>query len=141
MSLKPTPSDRTVPTPGIFIRYEYFRTLKAHLKPGGLAVTWAPTDRVLASFLEVFPYAVVVDEVVLGSEQPIEVDKETITRRLADPFTLAHYQRVEADLWPQVTDLLAGRFIQQTPNVRQPARVDLNFDLYPRDEYMVSPQP
>ncbi len=126
---------------GNLYSYEYFRTLKAHLKPGGLAVTWAPTDRVLASFLEVFPYAVVVDEVVLGSEQPIEVDKETIMRRLADPFTLAHYQRVEADLWPQVTDLLAGRFIQQTPNVRQPARVDLNFDLYPRDEYMVSPQP
>ena len=110
---------------------EYFRTLKARLKPGGLAVTWAPTDRVLASFLEVFPYALVVDGIALGSGQPIGVDRETIVRRLADPFTIDYYQRIGADLRPLVANLLAGRFIQQTPEVKRPARLDLNSDLYP----------
>jgi hypothetical protein len=92
---------------------------------------------VLASFLEVFPYAVVVDGIALGSEQPIGVDAATIGRRLADPFTIDYYQRIGSDLRPLVANLLAGRFILQTPEVKRPARLDLNSDLYPRDEYMV----
>ena len=51
---------------------EYFQMLKAHLKPDGLAVTWAPTDRVLASFLAVFPHVIVVDGIAIGSQQPLE---------------------------------------------------------------------
>ena len=42
---------------GNLYSWEYFQMLKTHLKPGGFAVTWAPTDRVLASFLEVFSFA------------------------------------------------------------------------------------
>ena len=119
---------------------EYFRTLQAHLKPGGLAVTWAPTERVLASFLEVFPYAVVVDGIALGSDQPIPVDNPAILQRFADPFTVEYYQRVGTDLRPLMANLLAGKFTRQEPGSPRSPRLDLNSDLYPRDEYMVPPR-
>jgi spermidine synthase len=104
-------------------------------------VTWAPTDRIVATFLEVFPYAIVVDGIALGSEEPIGVDREVIARRVSDPFTINYYQRIGADLRPLVASLLAGQFRQQVPEVGRPAKYDLNSDLYPRDEYMVPPQP
>ena len=72
---------------GNLYSWEYFQMLKAHLKPGGLAVTWAPTDRVLASFLQVFPHVILVDGIAIGSEQPIVVEPDAILRRLTDPFT------------------------------------------------------
>ncbi|MGH7949556.1 MAG: fused MFS/spermidine synthase, partial [Candidatus Binataceae bacterium] len=36
----------------------YFMLLRDRLKPGGLAVTWAPTPRIQRTFLKVFPYVV-----------------------------------------------------------------------------------
>ncbi len=126
---------------GNLYSHEYFRTLKAHLKFGGLAVTWAPTNRIVATFRAVFPYAIVVDEIALGSDQPIEVDPETISRRVSDPFTVEYYERIGADLRPLVANLLAGRFTQDVPEVGDVSKFDLNSDLYPRDEYMVPLQP
>lgn len=126
---------------GNLYSWEYFQTLKAHLKPGGFAVTWAPTDRVLASFLEVFSHVIVVDGIAIGSEQPIATEPEAILRRLADPFTTEYYQRVGWDLQPLVADLIAGKFSRYSPEAGRSGKHDLNSDLFPRDEYMVPPQP
>ncbi len=63
---------------GNLYSFEYFQMLKAHLKPDGLAVTWAPTDRVLASFLAVFPHAILVDGIAIGSQQPVEIEPAEI---------------------------------------------------------------
>ena len=126
---------------GNLYSWEYFQTLKAHLKPGGIAVTWAPTDRVLASFLEVFSYGIVVDGIAIGSEQPIAAEPDAILRRLTDPFTTEYYRRVGWNLQPLVENLMAGRFIRYSPETERPAKRDLNSDLFPRDEYMVPPQP
>jgi predicted membrane-bound spermidine synthase len=126
---------------GNLYSWEYFQTLKSHLKPGGLAVTWAPTDRVLASFLEVFPHAILANRVVIGSQQPIEVDPEAILRRLADPFTTEHYRRLGGNVRPLLANLISGRFSRYSPGTTRPARRDLNSDLFPRDEYMVPQNP
>lgn len=126
---------------GNLYSWEYFRTLKAHLKPGGFAVTWAPTNRVLASFLEVFPHAVLVDGIAIGSEQPIGVEPADILGRLTDPFTTEYYRRVGGDLRPLAENLVAGRFVRYSPETERPGKRDLNSDLFPRDEYMVPPQP
>ncbi len=119
---------------------EYFQTLKSHLKPGGLAVTWGPTNRVLSSFLDVFPYAIEIDGILIGSEQQIEVDTGTIERKLADPFVVDHYQRIGASITPLLKHLLQGTFRQYSPDLERLARSDLNSDLFPRDEFMV-PEP
>jgi spermidine synthase len=123
---------------GNLYSWEYFQMLKAHLKPGGIAVTWAPTDRVLASFLEVFSYGIVVDGIAIGSEQPIAAEPAAILARLEDPFTAEYYRRVGWDLQPLVANLIAGNFSSYSPG--RSAKHDLNSDLFPRDEYMV-PQP
>ena len=126
---------------GNLYSWEYFQMLKARLKPGGFAVTWAPTDRVLASFLGIFPYAILVDGIAIGSEQPIAAEPAEILGRLTDPFTTAYYRRVGGNLRPLVDNLVAGKFIRYSPETERPGKRDLNSDLFPRDEYMVPPQP
>lgn len=125
---------------GNLYSWEYFQMLKAHLKPGGLAVTWVPTNRVLASFLKIFPYAILVDGIVIGSEQPIGVEPAEILGRLTDPFTSAYYRRV-GDLRPLAENLIAGNFLRYSPETERPGERDLNSDLFPKDEYMVPPLP
>jgi predicted membrane-bound spermidine synthase len=120
---------------------EYFRTVKAHLKPRGLAVTWTPTNRVLSSFIAIFPHAIAVDEVAIGGDQAVDIDVEEILRRLADPFTSEYYKRIGTDVRPLITNLLAGKFTRFSPDIARPEKTDLNSDLFPRDEYMVPPQP
>jgi len=126
---------------GNLYSWEYFQMLKARLKPGGIAVTWAPTDRVLASFLVSFPYAILVDGIAIGSEQPIAVEPAEILSRLTDPFTTAYFRRVGGSVRPLVDNLIAGNFVRYSPETDRPGKHDLNSDLFPRDEYMVPPQP
>jgi MFS family permease len=120
---------------------EYFQMLKSHLKPDGLAITWAPTDRVLASFLAVFPHAILVDGIAIGSQQPVEAEPAAIERRMSDPFTSEYYRRIGGDLRPLLANLLAGQFKRYSPEGERPASRDLNSDLFPKDEYMIPPQP
>jgi predicted membrane-bound spermidine synthase len=126
---------------GNLYSWEYFQTLKAHLKSDGFAVTWVPTSRVLVSFLQVFSHVIVVDGIAIGSEQPILVEPEAILRKLADPFTAEYYGRVGGDLLPLVSNLIAGEFRRYSPETERPGKGDLNSDLFPRDEYMVPPRP
>lgn len=116
---------------------EYFQTLKAHLNPDGLAVTWVPTDRILASFLEVFPHAIAVNSILIGSQQPIDADPARVLERLADPFTTKYYERIGQDLRPLVETLISGQFMRFSPQSNKPGKRDLDSDLFPKDEYMV----
>lgn len=125
---------------GNLYSWEYFRTVKAHLKPDGLAISWAPTDRVLASFLQVFPYVIVVNGIAVGSQQPIDTDASRISQRLADPFTTQYYARIENDLQPHIQELVAGQFSRYAPETNRPENAELNSDLFPRDEYL-APRP
>jgi spermidine synthase len=126
---------------GNLYSWEYFQMLKAHLKPDGLAVTWAPTDRVLASFLAVFPHAILVDGIAIGSQQPVEAEPAEILARMTDSFTSEYYRRIQGDLRPLLANLLAGQFKRYSPEGERPALRDLNSDLFPKDEYMIPPQP
>ncbi len=116
---------------GNLYSWEYFQMLKAHLKPGGFAVTWAPTNRVLASFLQVFSHVIVVDGIAIGSEQPIVVEPEAILRRLADPFTAEYYRRVGGDLQPLVDNLVAGEFRRYSPETERPVTARFEFRSFP----------
>ncbi|MEY2543257.1 MAG: spermidine synthase [Verrucomicrobiota bacterium] len=116
---------------------EYFRTAKDHLKPGGFAITWAPTDRVLSSFFTVFRHGIVVGDVAIGSDRPIEVDMGEVLRRLSDPFTSEYYRRIGTDVQPLVASLATGNFSRFSPDIERLPTRDLNSDLFPRDEYNV----
>ncbi|MCY7350574.1 MAG: fused MFS/spermidine synthase [Cytophagaceae bacterium] len=112
---------------------EYFQLIRSRLKPNGLAVTWCPTARVLNTFRTVFPYVAYCEKLVLiGSNQPIQLDWAKINERAASAFSQRHYGRSGVDV-----QALLNRY---RPNLRLlPAGTiasnEINTDLFPKDEY------
>ena len=81
---------------------EYFELCKRHLNPGGLVTQWVPlyesdlatVKSEIGTFFEVFPEGTIwsnedlgagYDLVLLGQVGPLEVDVETLQRRLSRP--------------------------------------------------------
>jgi spermidine synthase len=114
---------------------EYFELLRARLKPGGYAVTWAPTVRIRNTFQTVFPYIVYVDDLVLiGSNQPIQVSWDAIQKQTQTPFTQAHYGSAGIKLWPLLANYQSHT---RTLPGNQPVGREINTDLFPKDEYSI----
>ncbi|KAB7728735.1 spermine synthase [Rudanella paleaurantiibacter] len=114
---------------------EYFQLLRSRLRPGGYAVTWAPTTRIRNTFQSVFPYVVYVDQLVLiGSNQPITVDWAAIRQRIESPYTQAHYRSAGIDLWG-----LLAKYQSHTHTIpgNVPVGPEINTDLFPKDEYSI----
>jgi spermidine synthase len=117
----------------------YFTLLRDRLKPDGLAVTWAPTPRIQRTFLKVFPHAVAFRDILIGSRSPIQIDFAAIRSRIADPQTIRYYSEAAIDI-----QRLFEPYLSETPQVfdarlDRSAIVDINTDLFPRDEFAVPP--
>jgi spermidine synthase/MFS family permease len=117
---------------------EYFELLKSRLRPGGLGVTWCPTPRVERTFVSVFPHALKVGDTLMGSDAPIAFDPGAIRSRLAEPFTEGYFRRAEVDIVGLIEDALARPVARWGPELDRSQLVDLNTDLFPRDEYRAS---
>jgi predicted membrane-bound spermidine synthase len=113
---------------------EYFRLVRDRLRPKGLAATWSPTARVHNGFLRVFPYVVSVPGILLGSNDPIVVDREAIAMRLADPRVREHYGRAGVNVDQLVSEYLAAPAMYG-PDFDRTSLGDFNTDLFPKDEY------
>jgi predicted membrane-bound spermidine synthase len=116
---------------------EYFELMRSRLRPHGLAATWLPTDRVHNAFVRVFPYVVSVPGILVGSDDPIQVDRQQIMQRLAAPRVREHYAiaGINAD------ELMSSYLIdpaRYTPDFDRSALTDVNTDLFPKDEYDLS---
>ena len=117
---------------------EYFILLRDHLKPGGFAVTWVPTPRVHATFIKVFPYYANFDDILIGSNAPINLDPQLVYQRLAHPFTREYYQRSFVDIHAWLEDYLIKRQPRAfDPTHPRPINADINYDLFPKDEYQI----
>ena len=121
---------------------EYFTLLKNHLTKGGFAVSWAPTSRVVDTFVTVFPHVMLYEQpdiaMLIGSNQPIAWDPVAMRTRLGSPFSRAHYARASVDI-----DRYVKIFSTAQPTIfnAAPGRtriVDVNTDLFPRDEFRVA---
>jgi predicted membrane-bound spermidine synthase len=112
----------------------YFRLVRDRLRPKGLAATWSPTARVHNGFLRVFPYVVSVPGILLGSNDPIEIDRAVIATRLADPRVRDHYGRANVNVDQLVAQYLAEPAIYG-PDFDRGSLDDFNTDLFPKDEY------
>jgi spermidine synthase len=111
----------------------YFELMRRRLRPQGLAVTWSPTVRVHNAFVRVFPHVVALPEFLIGSNEPISVDRQAVVARLRDPRARAHYARagIPAD------ELVAAHLVElarYTPEFDRGTLTDFNTDLFPRDE-------
>ncbi len=116
---------------------EYFRLLSRRLKPGGYAVTWTPTQRVLNTFVRVFPYCLIFPdtEIVIGSNDPIHVDTSAL-QRLNDRGVLKHYERAGIDLRALLEPCLGkdARMVAFDPQTDRVSLTDFNTDVFPKDE-------
>jgi hypothetical protein len=78
-----------------------------------------------------------LNQVLLGSEQPIVLDRAVLEERLRAPFTRDHFERgridgarLLEDVFREPPAVFGGRGPSLGPN-------DPNTDLFPRDEYLV----
>ena len=111
----------------------YFELMRRRLRPQGIAVTWSPTVRVHNAFVRVFPYVVALPEFLIGSNEPIVIDREAVLARLRDPRARAHYARAGIS----VDELVAAHLVElarYTPEFDRRMLTDFNTDLFPRDE-------
>jgi hypothetical protein len=111
--------------------------VRARLKPGGLYVQWAPTERSIATFRAVFPHVTMVHPALIGSDRPIAYDGERIRGRLREPALRARLQHARVD-----ADDLDAWFRDKKPvtlnaGMTTPA-ADINTDLFPKDEYYLN---
>lgn len=110
---------------------EFFRLCAQRLKPGGLMCIWSPTPRVHRTFTEAFPHVLETwgGTVLIGSNEPIDVDVEAVLGRLATP---------------EVTDYLGADLAAEAvyavtalrPATATHADLAPNLDLFPRDEFL-----
>jgi spermidine synthase len=120
----------TSPYAGNLYSLEFFQLVARRLNPGGMATTWAATDRVRATFQAAFPYVIELarGEILIGSASPIPIDPEEWQRRLNTSAMAAYLgpPRV-ARVWQDMSDARPARPISAP---------SLNHDLFPRDEFL-----
>ncbi|MDQ3418365.1 MAG: fused MFS/spermidine synthase [Acidobacteriota bacterium] len=112
----------------------YFQLLRSRLAPGGIAVTWAPTSRVHDTFAAVFPHVLSFGDILVGSDSPITFDADQVRARLRTPEVQAYYRRAGIDIESLLARYLAAP-VQVTTAAGNQQQVDLNEDLFPRDEF------
>ena len=115
----------------------YFELLRRRLNPGGIAVSWAPTPRVFRTFLKVFPYTWHSGQVVMGSNDPIQMDRAVIMARLTDSSTDSYYRWAGVEIAHLLRPYILGPWRRYGPDHDRTALVDINTDLYPKDEFAV----
>jgi hypothetical protein len=99
-------------------------------------VQWAPTQRILNSFLVAFPYVVRVGNHLIGSDQALHFDAESIARRLQEPKIHAYVEAAGSDP-AKLGQLLRQREIQVF-GPESTRSSDVNTDLFPKDEFYLN---
>lgn len=117
---------------------EYFELLRDRLKPGGVAVTWAPTARVIDSVVKAFPHVLVFKGIAVRSNTPLTFDRSAIRGRMQHPFTRDYYTRGDIPLDALLEPYLADDPRAYGPDFNRDALDDLNRDLFPKDEFAIA---
>jgi len=123
---------------GVLYSREFFELARDALKQGGYYVLWAPTQRTVDTFTEVFPHVVHVRpvSVLIGSASPIAYDADMLAAKLASPEISRYLMNAGADL-----TTLRGKFSGQPRRWSESdprPDGDSNTDLFPRDEYYLN---
>jgi predicted membrane-bound spermidine synthase len=117
---------------------EYFALLRERLRPGGLAVSWLPTPRTRDTFVRSFPHVLVLGNLALGSESPIDFDPAALLARCEEPAVRAHFAAAGVDLRRLVAERLASSPVERIgPEADRTALRDVNSDLHPKDEFLI----
>jgi spermidine synthase len=118
---------------------EYFRLVRDHLKPGGLVVNWTPTPRIVRTFVKAFPYVLAFEglPILMGSNKPIEFDVSILDARMDKPFMRSRIGETAIDVEALKRYLKTLKIKMFTPDFDRSRIVDVNTDLFPKDEYLL----
>ncbi len=114
---------------------EYFELLRSKLAPGGIAVSWIPTERTLRTFNSVFKHTLLFPYIALGSEEEIPFDEKTVLERASEDFALRHYADAGINHRAIISEL-SPRLVRLGQDLRP--NLDVNSDLFPKDEFFVA---
>ena len=106
---------------------EFFDLCARRLKPAGVVCTWAPTPRIAETFARVFPQAIDVGGILVGSLDPLPFDVAGWTRRAESP-------EVRDYLGRHATRGLL-RSLRGARRLTPQRGASVNRDLNPRDEF------
>ena len=113
---------------------EYFEVLKTKLKKGGIVASWMPTFRVRDTFVGVFPYVYEIGKFILiGSNEPVEINEQILTKRLEDSFTKNHFLKANIDVVKASQQYMNQTVTIQNGHIKKLS--DINTDMFPKDEY------
>lgn len=126
---------------------EFFELCLEKLKPGGIVVTYVPTERVRHTAIAAFPYALEfymphMPHFIIGSLEPFPFDQEAALGRLHGTEVQAYIGSGYASP-NRITKIIEG-FLQRVtvtsigPHNRDEILAEsdgFNQDLFPRDEY------
>jgi predicted membrane-bound spermidine synthase len=123
---------------GMLYSVEFLRLVRDSLRADGLFVQWAPTERVVESFVSVFPHAILLRplSVLVGSKSPIPWDREAVLARLASPVFRAWATRARVDP-AEFAQMIAEPPVVWGPDTPRNGG-EVNTDLFPRDEYYLN---
>ena len=120
---------RTSAGSGNLYSLEFFRLCASRLKPGGIVCTQKPSRRVGLTFAEALPHALDLGNIVVGSNEPLPIDLPAWEARLLRPEVVRRFDA-------ETVEGIRARLREAVPARRNPgARVGLNRDLFPRDEF------
>ncbi|WP_137126789.1 fused MFS/spermidine synthase [Roseomonas sp. HF4] len=122
---------------GLLYSAEFLARVRERLAPGGMYIQWAPSGRVVETFVAAFPHVLLLmpGEVLVGSNDPIPFDPEGLARAFAAAPTVAHLRAGNPDYenWP---GFFARPALMWTPETeRGPATLT---DVFPRDEFYMN---
>jgi spermidine synthase len=117
---------------------EYFALVRESLAPNGLAATWVPTGRVRNAFMRVFPHVLSVPGILIGSQSPIVVDRAAIAARLEASGAGDYYGAAGINIERLFAEYLS-KAESYGPAFPRDSLEDFNTDLFPKDEFDLSP--
>ncbi len=126
---------------------DFFLEVRRRLSKGGVFCTYVPTRRVADTVLAAFPFVVDIRlaslRIMLGAEEPLDVDVATLLERLKAPAVRRSFQSTPRglELLQEVVNLVGALEITPIgPEMPRPTR-DINTDLFPRDDSTGAPGP
>ena len=138
------PPPRTAFTVNLYTK-DFYQAAKDRLKPGGLMAQWIPlhsqsareVDMHFKTFLSVFPHAIgwmsVANEIlIIGSDQPIQIDFKKLKERLAEPPVAQAMRDIHI---PDATSLLSNIWFLEEEMQRLSADQPMITDNRPRIEF------
>ena len=124
------------PYAGNLYSVNYFELLKSKLNKNGIAVTWAPTERISNGFRTVFPYIISVHSFLIGSNEPIIIDSNQVNTIQQTEFWRNKFKL--ANIRPEAFNTLFKDMIK-LEQLKEDNNLDYNTDVFPKDELYLRP--